>query len=105
MFINDRIVLHARNAFQLNGGVCHFQTMLIGALEFRRQLAKLAIQLRKSLPPIIFGDQDQRTPNFAELIILSIKPILCIVLGRFAFSHDHTHRILPNFFLTLHILE
>ena len=57
---NNRMVLHARNAFELNGGVRHFQNMFIGALEFRRQLAKLAVKLGRSLPPITFGDQDQQ---------------------------------------------
>ena len=64
MFFNNRIVLHARNAFELNGGVRHFQNIFIGALEFRRQLAKLVIKLGKSLSPITFGDQDQQNTQF-----------------------------------------
>ena len=64
VFLNNRVVLHARNAFELNGGMRHFQSMFIGALEFRRQLTKLAVILGKSLPPITFGDQDQQNTQF-----------------------------------------
>ena len=64
VFLNNRVVLHARNAFELNGGVRHFQNMFIGALEFRRQLAKIAVKLGRSLPPIAFGDQDQQNTQF-----------------------------------------
>ena len=64
VFLNNRVLLHARNAFELNGGMRHFQNMFIGALEFRRQLAKLAVKLGKTLPPITFGDQDQQNTQF-----------------------------------------
>ena len=64
MFLNNRAVLHGRNAFELNGGVRHFQNMFIGVLEFRRQLAKIAVRLGRSLPPITFGDQDQQNTQF-----------------------------------------
>ena len=64
VFFSNRIVLHARNAFELNGGTRHFQSMFIDALEFRRRLAKLSIKLGKPLPVISFGDQDQQNIQF-----------------------------------------
>ena len=64
VLLSNRTVLHARNAFELNGGMRHLQSMFIGTLEFRRQLAKLAVKLGRSLPPIAFGDQDQQNIQF-----------------------------------------
>ena len=64
IFFSNRIVLHARNAFELNGGTRHFQSMFIDALEFRRRLAKLSIKLGKPLPVISFGDQDHQNIQF-----------------------------------------
>ena len=60
VFFNNRTVFHGRNAFELNGGMRHLQSMFIGALEFRRYLTKLAVKLGKVLPTISFGDQDQQ---------------------------------------------
>ena len=67
VFFSNRIVLHARNAFELNGGVRHFQNMFIGALEFRRQLAKIAVKIGNCLLPIAFEGQDQQTMQFCKL--------------------------------------
>ena len=64
VFFSNRTVFHARNAFDLNGGMRHLQSMFIGVLEFRRQLAKLAVKLGRSLPPFIFGDQDEQNMQF-----------------------------------------
>ena len=67
VFLNNRVVLHARNAFELNGGVRHFQNMFIGALEFRRQLAKIAVKIGNCLLSIAFEGQDQQTMQFCKL--------------------------------------
>ena len=64
VFFSNRIVLHARNAFELNGGTRHLQSMFIDALEFCRRLAKLSIKLGNPLPVISFGDQDQQNIQF-----------------------------------------
>ena len=64
LLLSNRAVFHARNAFELNGGMRHLQSMFIGVLEFRRQLAKLAVKLGRSLPPITFGDQDEQNTQF-----------------------------------------
>ena len=64
VLLSNRAVFHARNAFELNGGMRHLQSMFLGVLEFRRQLAKLAVKLGRSLPPITFGDQDEQNTQF-----------------------------------------
>ena len=58
MVVNNRTLLHGRNAFKPNGGQRHFQTVGLPIDGYRKRLGELAKKLSAELPPMRLGDND-----------------------------------------------